>query len=163
MRSFSDALKKKVRFTGISTSIFGLSWEYIDKDTEILRELYVMRNKLAYFVYEYECFCDDLQMRIIDDGDFEESIYYKYRLSIIEVYREVGSLLLGSKYFSSLENDKRIGIIEVFDQVIYLWAFINAHEDNINDIEPEEVEKMIQDLLNLFNEINMNLKLPNTI
>ncbi|GEM_PF-2879526 len=153
-------MKKKIRFNGISTSFLGLSWEYIDNKSEkieLLRELYDIRNQLVRFYYMCE---EDIEIYDgIDllDGDKVARYYY---LSI-KNYELVGSLLYKSRYFALLPLTHRQQMIETFDSVMQLDEILNLYEDN--DIDRDDVELMVKDLQELFEQINKAIDELNSI
>lgn len=144
-------IKNKLKFTGISTPIVGVSWEYQDslnEKREVLRELYSIRNKLVRFYFTYE---NDLEMN--GDIQLEGDTLTKYYGLIINLYNEVGELLFNSKYFVLLPSMNRQQIINSFDYVIQQDEFLEADPGN-NSIDGEEdVMPMITDLMKLFNQI----------
>lgn len=144
----------KTRFTGLSTPFFGVAWEYNEKHIDTLRELDQLRSKLSYFVFEYEYYYEQLSLKQLSDFEFEQEILVQYRDKVIKFYKELGEVLLGSLYFALLHPDNRRDIIEIFDRVTLLWAFINANEDNVYVVEYEEIRDMINDLIVLFKKIN---------
>ena len=143
-------MKRKIRFTGISTSILGLSWEYIDgksEKIELLRELYDIRNQLVRFYYMCE---EDIGINGIDFSDGDKVVRY-YDLSI-KNYELVGNILFKSRYFALLPLIHRQQIIETFDSVMQLDELLMLDEDNV--AEDEDIQLMVNDLNKLFEQIN---------
>lgn len=153
-----NSLKDKIRFTGISTPFFGVSWQYNDgfaEKQDVLRELYFMRNKLVRLYYSYKA---DTQFM---NGDMlKDKILEYYYIHVVELYGSIGDLLFGSKYFVLLPIENRDKLIQEFDYIVEEDACFIADKGNYS-ISIEEVIYKINDLVELFNLIEEEVKKVN--
>lgn len=140
------------KINGISTAIFGISWEYVDdtKKEEVLRELYDMRNKLAKFYYCYEI--EDSRNGSIIDGKMEFSEI------VIEECKEIAETLFKSRFFILLKQDDRDKIIESFDFIASINLKLDLDEEINEESFIEEINQVIEQLLKLFDIVNVKIE-----
>lgn len=145
---YGKEIKANYRLTGISTSFFGVSWENVngtDKQ-DILRELYVIRRKLSQFYFSYQ-----ESLARLEEDDLISTFLFK----VIQFNNELADIVLSSKYFVQLPIEKRSEMLYAFDYVMLQEVSIENDEDY--EISDDDIQSMIEDLLNLFLEIDKEI------
>lgn len=149
----------KLKFTGISTPFFGLSWENIndtDKLQQYLREMYLLRNKLAYFVFLYDNLYSSLQMNDLDEEDIPLAIVEKINWKVFDTFDEIEGFIFDSNYLFALNKAERKEILEQFDEIKLYRAEMDSNEDET--VEYEELVILNLRLVSIFDKVESEIE-----
>lgn len=148
---YGKEIKENYRVTGISTAFGGISWENINRtdNQDVLRELYLIRRKLSPFCFSYQESLSRLEEDEIDD------LVSNFLPKVIQFQNELAEIILSSKFFVQLPIEKRNELLDVFDYAKI--QEVNMIDDEDYYLDHDDIQYMIDDLLNLFLEINKEI------
>lgn len=148
-------LFSRIHFTGITVPILGVEFNFEYSSVEIrkyLKDLYTLRNSLVYYYYSYYSLKERLSSDYFDDNELEEETTLRYFRETLESYRDIQKIIIGSDYFLLLKNHDRKKLLESFDYIFLLDTLMEHDEDY--EVSVDEQQKIIMDLLNLFEHID---------
>lgn len=163
------AVLNQIEVKELSFSLFGASVTFgkksntlarIEKQSnevkqEVLRELFVIRHILSDFYFRYEALNNDLINLEPNDEDRLYVISNKLFPRVFQVYSEISTALLGSKYFILMEAEERNSVLNVLDYITSERVSMEEIEDYA--LDPDEQVALLLDLNKLFDQVNSHV------